>query len=246
MKSTIYNLIILDESGSMSSVKNQTISGCNETINTIRTAQKKYDETQEQLVSIFVFQSDGPMPSRYLIKNMPIANVEHITEHQYEPYGMTPLYDAVGSTLTDLKATTKGNEFAVGSVTIITDGMENASSHYTQEKVAKMIDGLKELGWSFNFIGANIDVEYVSKSLHIDNALEFQQDDKGTAKMFAHQNRSRMGWFGRSHMAFSEMKSSMGRSASTSHKAMDEFRNNLKKASTDYFDESRGEDVTES
>ncbi len=40
MKTEIYNLIILDESGSMDCVKSQTISGCNETINTIRSAQE--------------------------------------------------------------------------------------------------------------------------------------------------------------------------------------------------------------
>ena len=39
MKTRIFNLIILDESGSMSCVKRQTIDGCNETINTIITAQ---------------------------------------------------------------------------------------------------------------------------------------------------------------------------------------------------------------
>ena len=36
--SEIYNLIILDESGSMDCVTRQTIAGCNETINTIKSA----------------------------------------------------------------------------------------------------------------------------------------------------------------------------------------------------------------
>ena len=71
MKTEIYNLIILDESGSMDCVKKQTISGCNETINTIRMAQEKYADTQLHYVSIFAFQS-GSVPSRYIIKNEPI------------------------------------------------------------------------------------------------------------------------------------------------------------------------------
>jgi len=62
MKTKIFNLIILDESGSMSSVCRQTISGCNETINTIKVAQEKNEASQEHYVSIFAFQSSGNRP----------------------------------------------------------------------------------------------------------------------------------------------------------------------------------------
>ncbi len=191
MKTDIYNLIILDESGSMCGVTKQTISGCNETINTIRAAQQKFADTQDHYVSIFAFQSDGNNPSRYLIKNMPAANVHHIDNKMYEPNGCTPLYDAVGSTLVDLKATTKEKDLAIGSVTIITDGMENSSRHYTHKQVADMISALKELGWNFNFIGANIDVEYTAQSLNIDNRLEFANDEEGTQEMFRRERSGR-------------------------------------------------------
>ncbi len=184
MKTEIYNLIILDESGSMSGVRMQTISGCNETINTIRSSQEEYKDSQTHYVSIYAFQDRGRRPSRYLIKNAPIEKVEHINKDSYEPWGNTPLYDAVGSTLVDLNAVVNEKKFAIGSVTIITDGYENSSCHYTREKVAKMIDSLKEIGWNFNFIGANIDVEKVSASLNIENSLAFSQDDEGTKDMF--------------------------------------------------------------
>ena len=72
MKTEIYNLIILDESGSMSHVKRQTVSGCNETINTIRSAQEKFADTQTHYVSIYAFQANDKIPSRYLIKNQPL------------------------------------------------------------------------------------------------------------------------------------------------------------------------------
>lgn len=231
MKSEIYNLIILDESGSMRRVKNQTISGCNETINTIRQAQKKFDETQQHFVSIFAFQSDGSQPSRYIIKNAPIETVEDITNTQYEPYGCTPLYDAVGSTLTDLKAVTKDNDLAIGSVTIITDGMENSSHQYDRAKVAMMIEALKELGWSFNFIGANIDVQATASSLNIDNALEFQQDEAGTKAMFEKESRSRMGWMERTH---SVLKNAPSRPRS--EEELNAMREYLREASDNYFD----------
>lgn len=209
MKTKIFNLIILDESGSMSHVTNQTISGCNETINTIVAAQERYASTQEHYVSIFVFQSNGNVPSRYLIKNVPAGKVKHITPGDYRPWGATPLYDAVGATLSDLKAVTHGEKLAVGSVTIITDGMENSSTGYTRAEVAKMIEALKELGWSFNFIGANIDVEATARSLNIDNSLEFKQDDEGTAEMFKRERSSRMGWLGRTNEVMAEMAAPM-------------------------------------
>ncbi len=197
MKTDIYNLIILDESGSMCGVTQQTISGCNETINTIRAAQEKFSDTQNHYVSIFAFQSDGNRPSRYLIKNMPIANVHHIDNKMYEPNGCTPLYDAVGSTLVDLKSIVSAKELAIGSVTIITDGMENSSHHYSQNQVAKMIEALKELGWNFNFIGANIDVEYTAHSLNIGNRLEFANDEEGTREMFEKERKGRGSYYER-------------------------------------------------
>ena len=230
MKTEIYNLIILDESGSMDCVRNQTISGCNETINTIRAAQEKFADTQEHYVSIYVFQANQSVPSRYLIKNRPIAETAHINAEQYEPWGTTPLYDAVGQTLADLKAVVKEKELAIGSVTIITDGMENASRHYTLEKVAKMIDALKETGWSFNFIGANIDVKGTAASLGIDNALEFQQDEAGTEAMFEHERSSRMKYYERADMALGCAPPD-AKGKSNRQKLYD----SLKEAALDYF-----------
>lgn len=242
MKSEIYNLIILDESGSMTGVRTQTISGCNETINTIRAAQAKFAETQDHFVSIFAFQSDGQLPSRYIIKNMPVAEVAHITGEQYVPFGCTPLYDAVGATLTDLKAVTKDNRLAIGSVTIITDGMENSSQHYTRQKVAQMIEALKELGWSFNFIGANIDVQATAQSLNIDNSMEFMQDAEGTAAMFAKESRSRMGWLGRTHAVMGQFNEAQAGKPFSSED-MKAFQANMREAADNYFDDDRGADV---
>lgn len=234
MKSKIYNLIILDESGSMFDVKTQTINGCNETINTIRAAQEEFAETQEHLVSIFAFQ-DGCRPSRYLIKNVPATAVDHISEKDYEPGGMTPLYDAVGATLVDLKVSVNDEPTSIGNVTIITDGEENSSKEYTREKVAKMIDGLKEIGWSFNFIGANIDVKRAAANLHIDNSLEFQQDDRGTQEMFARERRSRMGWFGRTHAVMGKLTDA----DCATPEGREQYYSCMRKTSANYFDEDK-------
>lgn len=66
MKTKVFNLIILDESGSMSCIKSQALNGLNETLQTIRKAQKKYPD-QEQLVSIVLssLTTSGSLETRF-------------------------------------------------------------------------------------------------------------------------------------------------------------------------------------
>ena len=194
MKQTIYHLIVLDESGSMCGITHQTITGCNETIDTIKAAAEQFAETQEHFVSIYSFQGNGRRPSRYIIKKVPAKDVNPITSEDYQPCGCTPLNDAVGSTLTDLEVSVKDNENALGSVTLITDGYENASKRYTFEQVRNKISALKEMGWNFNFIGANIDAQATARSYNIDNALQFQQSEEGTRAMFAKECSSKLAY----------------------------------------------------
>lgn len=196
MKTKILNLIILDESGSMDCIRKQTISGCNEVINTIRSAQSEFNETQEHLISIYVFQSGGT-PSRYLFENQPVEDVRNIKEQDYIPCGCTPLYDAIGISVNNLRRMANQDELTIGSVTIITDGMENSSKEYTGKQVADLIGMLKEKGWNFNFIGANIDVEEISRHINIDNAMSFDQTCDGTSAMFARESSCKRSWLNR-------------------------------------------------
>lgn len=197
MKTKVYNLIILDESGSMSCVTKQTIDGCNETINSIKSTQETNAESQDHYVSIYAFQTNDRVPSRYLVKNIPAAAAQHISGDDYQPWGSTPLYDAVGSCLAELKLLAKKDADVLASVTIITDGAENSSRQYDAARVRNMISELKELGWNFNFIGANIDVKAYAASMNIDqsNAMAFEQSEEGTSAMWDHLARSRKAYF---------------------------------------------------
>lgn len=191
----VFNLIILDESGSMDCVWAQTISNCNETLQTIFSAQKEFYATQDHFISIYTFQDAGPLKSRYLLRNRPIAEARMLTAKDYRPNGCTPLYDAVGETLTDLEAVAETHDDAVASVTIITDGEENSSRRYSGSDVAKIISRLKEKGWNFNIIGANIDVESLAKDLHIDNTLKWEQTQEGTSSMGKKLNESQRSYY---------------------------------------------------
>lgn len=184
--SETYNLIILDESGSMSGVRQQTISGCNETLNSIRNMAKDQPGIK-QYVSIFCFDNTN---SRYLFKNVLVEETRDLTTDDYRPNGCTPLYDAIGYTVTQLQRHIAESD-SVAVVTIITDGYENASRHWDYSSVIELIASLKKKGWVFTFIGANIDVEKTAKGLGIDSFVKFQQTDEGMNAMFEQERRSR-------------------------------------------------------
>lgn len=191
----MYHLIILDESGSMSCVRERTISGCNETLAGIRTIAKE-NPGQEQVVSIYCFDSQN---SRYILRNESIDDVKEITAKDYRPNACTPLYDAVGDTVSALRMLTDGTD-SIAAVTIITDGMENSSLRWTQSQVLELIEGLKAKGWVFTFIGANIDEMKVSIELGITSCLKWEQDDEGTREMFERERRSRQAFMNKQRM----------------------------------------------
>ena len=125
-KAIIHNLIIVDESGSMSHLKNATILGVNETIKTIRNAQTEFAATQEHMLTLVTFDSNSFKPAvRTIIDDMPVLEVAEFCD--YAPNGCTPLYDALGQSLTALYNKIKDNKDATAVVTVLTDGFENAS-----------------------------------------------------------------------------------------------------------------------
>lgn len=189
-KTTVFNLIILDESGSMSPLKKATISGCNETIDTVIAAQKSHSDTQNHFLSIYAFQS-GLMesPSHYILQNAKGGNIRYIGKNEYEPCGGTPLYDAIGDTVSSLMEVASTHEDAVGVITIITDGYENSSCKYSHTDIFNLISRVKELGWQVNFIGANIDVEKVASGLNIKSVAKFNADADSTLDVFRKVNQ---------------------------------------------------------
>lgn len=186
MVTKVYNLIILDESGSMSCIKRQAIDGVNETFNTIRDAQKEHKE-QEHLVSFITFDSRC---TNVIYDKVNIAEVNALTEKDYDPCACTPLYDAMGFALTNLRQFVEDRDLVL--VTIITDGYENSSTEYSGRAIKALVDELRQKqDWVFTYIGANQDVEKVAADLGISNHLEFKEDVEGTKEMFRRENRGR-------------------------------------------------------
>ena len=187
---TVYNVIILDKSGSMSSIARQAVDGVNETIGSIKSAQEKNPD-QQHMVTLVAFCG---CELKTIYDNTPVTEVKPLTDKDYRPCCMTPLYDAVGSTITRVH-TLKGNDDnSLALVTIITDGYENASREFSLKALKSLIDSYKEQGWQFTYIGADHDVEEVAFSLHIDHSLQFDKSEEGTQMMFAKERRARNRW----------------------------------------------------
>ena len=189
MNQKIYNLIILDASGSMYSIKNEAIAGVVETIQTIRTAQTE-DAKHEQLFSLVVF--NGKQIAT-VYDRMPIAKVSDFNEKDYLPTNNTPLYDAMGDSITNLQRYIDEEDNAL--VTIITDGYENASREWNHQRVFQLVEDLKKKNWLFTYIGANQDALAVAKDMGIDHSMNFMSDAKGTKTMFAKEQRSRTAFY---------------------------------------------------
>ena len=94
MKTKVFNLIILDESGSMSCIERQALNGLNETLQTIRRAQDKFPE-QEQLVSIVPFESGS---IRLLRDKVSIKEVNDLRPDEYNPGACSTTPSASAST----------------------------------------------------------------------------------------------------------------------------------------------------
>ncbi len=181
-KTQVYNLVILDKSGSMESIRKEAIDGYNETLGTIRAAQLKHMDTQDHFVSLAAFCGCG---IEMIYDKTPIKDADKLTREKYEPCCSTPLFDAIGSTIKKLKHDIKDIEDAAVLVTIITDGYENSSKEWTGPAIKKLVDECKQDGWMFAFIGSGEDVLKVATTISITNTLNWEKTHRGTEVMFS-------------------------------------------------------------
>ena len=142
-KTKIYNLVILDKSGSMQSIRKEAVDGFNETLGSIKATQLKLLDTQEHYVSLAAFCGCG---IDMIYDMTPIKDADRLDMKQYSPCCHTPLYDAIGKTVNAIKKKTAEVEGAAVLVTIITDGFENSSQEWDAKGVASLIDECKEEG----------------------------------------------------------------------------------------------------
>lgn len=185
MTKKVFNLIVLDESGSMSSIEKATISGLNETIQSIRNAQKKHEE-QEHFISLMSFNSED---RKYHYDCTSVNDIKIFDGKDYDPSGCTPLYDAIGSGIAKLRRQVTDDDMVL--MTIITDGLENDSKEYDYNSLTQLMDKMKSHGWVITYIGANQDAVKMAADLHIDNGLEYDATPEGVMAMMESERESR-------------------------------------------------------
>ena len=191
-KTQVYNLVILDKSGSMESIRKQAVDGYNETLGAIRVAQIKHFDPQEHFVSLAAFCGCG---INMIYDRSSIKDVDKLTLEQYEPCCSTPLFDAIGCTVKKLKTAIKDVEDAAVLVTIITDGYENASKEWNAQTIRTLINECKKEGWVFSFIGASEDILKVATTISISNTLLWDKTVEGTEIMFSINNNASSRFF---------------------------------------------------
>lgn len=184
----IYNLIILDASGSMRAIYKEALTGVNETIAQIKMAQEEYPNMQQYLT--LVSFSSGEKYLNRICTVTPIAEVREITEEDYPLLACTALYDAMGTSISELQQEITHDDRVL--VTVITDGYENASKIWSGSQLKSLIEELRQMGWTFTYIGADQDVEKVAGKMGIRNTLRFSADEESTKAMYKKLEKSRM------------------------------------------------------
>ncbi len=129
-------------------------------------------------VSLTLFDSSGID----LVRDAVAPPDAVLKDGEFEPRGMTPLYDAIGQTIADAEGRSKG--FDRVALVILTDGLENASVEFKRDDVLKLLKENQERdGWLVIYLGANQDAWAVGKQFGTvaDNSMSFDADKIGVA-----------------------------------------------------------------
>ena len=178
MKKNLTEIVfILDRSGSMSGLEQDTIGGFNSMIKQQKNAEG------EALISTILFDN----VSEVLHDRINVKDIQPLSDHDYMVRGCTVLLDAIGGAIHHIgnihKYARREDVPEHTMFVITTDGMENASRCYTYDKVKRMVEKEKQkYGWEFLFLGANIDAIQVAARFGIgaDRALNYESDSAGT------------------------------------------------------------------
>lgn len=172
-------IFLLDRSGSMSGLENDTIGGYNGFLK----SQCKLGDTS---LTTILFDDKYE-----ILHNGVDAGKVTLTEKEYFTRGSTALLDAVGKTILDVgfRLSHIPEENRPGKIifVITTDGMENSSNEFSYDKISDMITlQQKVYHWEFIFMGANIDVAKESHRLGIqaERAFRYEASEEGTDRMY--------------------------------------------------------------
>ena len=174
-----YVALVLDESGSMSTIEKEIVEGFNEQIQSIKRGHKE-GNTENTYISLVTF--DSGIYEKWFNKG--IDDIESLDKDDYNPGSMTAMLDAVGYTLDKLKDKTNydsdDNKYLV---VVLSDGKENNSTDYGFDDIAELVSDLQDnYNFTFTYMGANQDLSELSDKLNIKegNITGFESTKEGT------------------------------------------------------------------
>jgi hypothetical protein len=176
---------IIDRSGSMAQVKDEAISGFNSFL------EDQVAVPGEAALTLVRFDTEYEI----MHNGTPITQVPMLDENSFEPRGMTALYDAIGRTIDDvggrLSKTPEAQWPAHVIVAILTDGLENASSDYTCNRIRTMIEHQQSTyNWDFVYLGANQNAFAESRrmGLNKESTRQWESTREGTVSALREMN----------------------------------------------------------
>lgn len=144
-------VVILDESGSMDSVRTKMIESINDLI-------KEQKQVKDRTATFTLVKFNDRV--NRVIKNEILSDVSYISSEDYNPSGSTALYDAIADTINWFR-----DEKNV-LVVIVTDGQENASRKYSKREVSDIIESKKQYDdWSFVYLSNDLKTAEQGKQL---------------------------------------------------------------------------------
>jgi uncharacterized protein YegL len=179
MKNLTEIIFIIDKSGSMQNLVDDTIGGFNGFVEN----QKSLDG--EAYLTTVLFSTDRVK----LHDHIDIREVPAMDRKQYVASGMTAMLDAIGETIKEVQGRiddTPVEERPENILCVITtDGQENSSHTYNKSTIQRMIEHqTKGHGWQFIFLGANMDAVEEASRIGIDMAATYTADSLGTKAVY--------------------------------------------------------------
>ena len=181
--------VILDRTGSMETIRDDTIGG----FNTFLEEQQK----QEGKATLTLVQFDTQDPYEVIHQFTPIKKVPKLTHQTYVPRAMTPLLDAIGrgindldQQLNDLKKSKRPSKIVF---VVITDGQENSSREFRKDQIEKMIkEQDSKNNWQFVFLSADLAsiADAGSYGFQAKSVMAFDKDGAGTSAMYSSLSKS--------------------------------------------------------
>lgn len=186
--------IVLDESGSMMSIRREIMDVFNEQVDVVRASAMDQPTT----ISLVKFSTHVPDPVYW---TEPVDVMRRLSPADYQPNGLTAMLDAVGLTIDRLRALPDADDENTSFlVMVLSDGQENNSRRYSFGDVAERIQTLERTDrWTFAYIGANQDLGEMADRLLIPaaNMMAFESTSVGAQSVGHAMRESTVDWVGK-------------------------------------------------